>query len=530
LAIRFFPKGQPSAFNRGRAGANPVGLRGYLVLLMGFCVWHSVRCADAGKLGIFEGQSDVGVVQKAGSAELAPSGPAYLVNGGGENMWFTNDAFHFVWTRVSGDFAFEAAIQWQRAGGNPHRKACLLVRQTLEPGSPYVDVAAHGNGLLSLQFRDAPGGLTHEIQVRQPAPAAGEASNPASELVGLTRQGEVFFITQTQGTAPAKPLGAFTRLKFTDPVYVGLGVCAHDAQGLETARFTRVQLRKPAPSAAGPAVLHCALETVDIASKDRRLRFHTTDHIEAPNWTKDGRFFLFNSGGRILRLPVQGGVPIPLDTGFAQRCNNDHGLSPDGAWLAISDQSQDGKSRIYIVPERGGTSRQLTPLGPSYWHGWAPQGSTVAYCAERNGEFDVYTIPVVGGQERRLTTAPGLDDGPDYSPDGKFIYFNSERTGTMQIWRMHPDGSDQEQLTSDSFNNWFPHPSPDGRWLVFLSYEHDVKGHPANQPVRLRLMPIAGGPLQELARLFGGQGTMNVPSWSPDSRQVAFVSYELLGP
>ena len=172
--------------------------------------------------------------------------------------------------------------------------------------------------------------------------------------------------------------------------------------------------------------------------------------------------------------------------------------------------------------------QSITTLGPSYWHGWSPDGATLAYCAERNGEFDIYTIPAAGGEEKRLTTAKGLDDGPDYSPDGKFIYFNSDRTGMMHIWRMKADGSDQQQVTFDEFNNWFPHPSPDGKWLVFLSYEKEVTGHPANKPVRLRLMPAGGGPTQDLARLFGGQGTMNVPSWSPDSRQVAFVSCELI--
>jgi len=134
---------------------------------------------------------------------------------------------------------------------------------------------------------------------------------------------------------------------------------------------------------------------------------------------------------------------------------------------------------------------------------------------------------VDGGEETRLTTAPGLDDGPDYSPDGQYIYFNSERTGAMQIWRMKPDGSQQEQVTSDDYNNWFAHPSPDGKWIVFLSYDKSVTGHPENKDVTLRLMPAKGGKIETLAKLFGGQGTMNVPSWSPDSKQIAFVSYQM---
>jgi len=169
--------------------------------------------------------------------------------------------------------------------------------------------------------------------------------------------------------------------------------------------------------------------------------------------------------------------------------------------------------------------RQVTELGPSYWHGWSPDGKTLAYCAERGGEFDIYTVATAGGEERRMTTAKGLDDGPDYSPDGKLIYFCSDRSGRMQIWRMRADGSEEEAVTRDERGNWFPHPSPDGEWLVYLSYEPGVEGHPENRDVELRLLHLATGRTEVLAKLLGGQGTINVPSWSPDSRRLAFVSY-----
>ncbi len=473
----------------------------------------------ADELGAFEAQADIGRVGQAGSATF-DSTRSGVISGGGENMWFTNDAFHFVWKKLSGDFALQAAIDWIGTGGNPHRKACLMVRQGLEPDAAYVDVALHGDGLTSLQFREVQGGPTHEIQANVTRPGR----------VGLERQGETFFMTLpgTASSSPSPVSGAFFRMHFSDPVYVGLGVCAHDDKVIEKAKFSEIELRAGGGSASGKPVVHCAREIVPVGSKDRRVLHHTTDLIEAPNWTKDGKHVLFNSRGHIYKLPVTGGEPELVETGFAQRCNNDHGLSPDGTQLAISDQTRGGKSLIYLVPSTGGAPRQVTSSGPSYWHGWSPDGSTLAYCAERNGEFDIYTIPVNGGEEKRLTSAPGLDDGPDYASDGNFIYFNSERSGTMQVWRMKPDGSQQEQVTSDGFNNWFPHPSPDGKWLVFLSYDKDVTGHPANKPVRLRLMPLAGGPIQDLAHLFGGQGTINVPSWSPDSRSVAFVSYELI--
>jgi TolB protein len=270
------------------------------------------------------------------------------------------------------------------------------------------------------------------------------------------------------------------------------------------------------------------LELVPIGSKDRRVLYHARTNFEAPNWSRDGQFLLFNKGGRIFRIAANGGEPQMVNTGFAVRCNNDHGISPDGTQLVISDQTKTGKSLIYVLPITGGEPRQITLTGPSYWHGWSPDGKTLAFCGERNKEFDIYTIPSEGGEERRLTTSTGLDDGPDYSPDGKFIYFNSERTGKMQIWKMQSDGSEQTQVTNDQMNNWFPHPSPDGKWLVYLSYESGVQGHPANKPVALKLMNVQNGEIQLLAKLFGGQGTINVPSWSPDSKRIAFVSYHFL--
>jgi len=311
-------------------------------------------------------------------------------------------------------------------------------------------------------------------------------------------------------------------------VHVGLGVCAHDNKVLETARFSKPRLTRGAEPAGTNTSLHCALEVVPIGSKDRRVVYHTTQLIEAPNWTHDGKSLIYNSKGRIYRIAAAGGEPELINTGALNKCNNDHGLSPDGKMLAISDQSATGKSLIYLVPSSGGEPRRITETGPSYWHGWSPDGNQLAYCAERAGEFDIYIVPAEGGAERRLTTAKGLDDGPDYSADGKLIYFNSDRSGRMEIWRMRSDGTNQEAVVADEYNNWFPHPSPDGKWLVFLTYDGDVKGHPENKPVKLRLMPLNGGPVQELARLFGGQGTINVPSWSPDGRQVAFVSYELI--
>jgi Tol biopolymer transport system component len=228
---------------------------------------------------------------------------------------------------------------------------------------------------------------------------------------------------------------------------------------------------------------------------------------------------------------VDGGKPIPIDTGIINRINNDHLVSPDGAMVGFSDSSQPPRqSLIYLVPITGGTPKKMTEQAPSYLHGWSPDGKTLAFCGARNGNFDVYTIPAAGGEETRLTTAEGLDDGPEYSPDGKYIYFNSVRSGSMQVWRMKADGSEQEQLTDDEYNNWFPHVSPDGQRIVFISFDKEVPAgqHPPDKEVVLRIMTLNNKRITVLTKLFGGQGTINVNSWSPDSRRLAFVSYQYI--
>jgi Tol biopolymer transport system component len=293
--------------------------------------------------------------------------------------------------------------------------------------------------------------------------------------------------------------------------------------------FSNVKIQALRSTGEKP-LLFSTLETVPVASTDRRVSYVAQAHFEAPNWSRDGSYFLFNQDGGIYRLAVDGGAPVKLNTGPQLKCNNDHGISPDGTMLAISDSTEIGKSLVYTLPITGGTPKKITPTGPSYWHGWSPDNATLAFVGQRNGDFDIYSIPVNGGEEKRLTTAPGLDDGPEYSPDGQWIYFNSERTGHMQIWRMHPDGSQQEQVLNDETNDWFPHISPDGKWMTFVAYEKGVNGHPPDKDVTLNLVSLGDNKVKVLAKLFGGQGTNNVPSWSPDSTKVAFVSYQYLPP
>jgi hypothetical protein len=475
--------------------------------------------SPASALGLFDHHQDIGTVLHPGAASFDADQRTYSISGSGENMWFNRDAFHFVWTQSAGDLALVADVALAGKGSEPHRKACLMIRQSLDPDAAYVDIALHGDGLTSLQFRDARGAATHEVQSNRSAP----------KRLRLEKRGKYTLMYLADAGNDPVFSGAAVRVELQDPFYVGLGVCSHNKDATETALFSNVELVTPLPARAERPQLYSSLETQTIASTDRRVVYVTAGRIEAPNWLRDNSALIFNSGGRIHRIPPAGGTPQPIDTGFATRCNNDHGVAPDGKTLVISDQSQeDRKSLIYTLPISGGTPTRVTTRGPSYWHGWSPDGKTLAFCGERDGEFDVYTIPTAGGDETRLTTAPGLDDGPEYSPDGKFIYFNSVRTGLMQIWRIRPDGTGQEQITIDDSNNWFPHLSPDGRRMVFLTYEKDVTGHPENKDVALRIMTLDSKKIDVLGRFLGGQGTINVPSWSPDGRKIAFVSYQLI--
>lgn len=274
------------------------------------------------------------------------------------------------------------------------------------------------------------------------------------------------------------------------------------------------------------------VQTVDIASIKIDTVLVAKGDYEAPNWHPDN-YLVMNFRGKMVKLNLATKSLTVINTGSINHLMDDHGISPDGKFLAITDFDSSGHSLqkykffIYTVPAAGGEPKQLTFDNLSFWHGWSPDGKTIAYCGGSFTNLDVYTIPAAGGTPKRLTETEGLDDGPDYSPDGKYIYFHSYRTGHMQIWRMHADGSQPEQMTADENSNWFAHPSPDNKWIAYIAYTTDEKqNHPFGKQVKLRMMDIKTKTLKDITPVFfGGAGTINTPSWSPDSRKVAFVSY-----
>jgi Tol biopolymer transport system component len=282
---------------------------------------------------------------------------------------------------------------------------------------------------------------------------------------------------------------------------------------------------------AGKKVIS-SLYIYDLASGKSTLILTEKRHFEAPNWSRDGQHLLINAYGKLEKVSPTGQKQGELPTGSVDKANNDHGYSFDGKMLYISSAKSEIKehtSFIYKVGSEGGNPVQLTPLTPSYWHGISPDGKTMVYCAARNGNYDVYAMSSNGGEEIRLTSTEGLDDGPEYAPDGKYIYINSFRSGMMQIWRMKADGSEPEQMTFDAHSNWFAHIAPNNQVATIITYMEDQKqAHPFGHQVKLRLLDLKTKAVKDLTEAFyGGQGTINVPSWSPDGKKFAYVRYAL---
>ena len=507
-------------------------------------VFCGAAISGAEGLGLFESNGDVGVTPQKGKVEF-DGAREYRVTGGGANIWAATDAFQFVWKKMSGNMALTADVHFVGPGAVAHRKAVLMIRQSLDADSAYADVALHGSGLTSLQYRATAAAMTTEMQ------QAAQSDMSAPVRIRIERRGDRFTMLagkpgeQLTTTGPAS-------VTLHDPVYVGLAVCSHDANVLETAVFSNVSIESLSLVRAPQPGYRSKISIYDLRDKTIRTVYQADQVFEAPNWSSDGKYLLANSAGRLFRIPVDNSAsaaPEPIDIDPSLRLNNDHAPSPDGKRIAFSATSPASRqSQVYLANADGSNTHVMVTTTPSYFHGWSPDGKYLAYVYQHpaaNGvpaNYDIFRIPAAGGESEQLDSNPGYDDGPDYSPDGNWIYFNSDRSGNWDVWRIPADGAgpgDQkaEQLTNDELEDWFPHPSPDAKWLLFLSFAKGTATHNDKLPgTRLRMIPMPGprlakaSQIQILTTFFGGQGTINVNSWSPDSTRFAYVIYEPLPP
>jgi TolB protein len=501
-----------------------------LVLLAGLLFPFTIAMAQSGATGDFQIQADIGKPAIKGSSVYDASTQTYNLKGGGYNIWFNRDEFQYLYNKLTGNFILTANIKLKGEGKDPHRKIGWMIRESDKEDAAHISATVHGDGLTVLQWRTVRGAF-----MRDPEDELFHLKK-GIEIVQLERLGKMIIMRAAAPGEPLQVVGSHEMPDMKDEILAGLFLCSHNPDAQEEGIAWNVRIEKTMPEewdAYKQGFVSSRLETMNVFDGKRKLIHSYKERLEAPNWMPDGKNLLFNQDGHIFSIPVEGGEPKMINTGIADRNNNDHVISFDGKWLAVSHHRQGlpgGGSSIYVLPISGGEPKLITDSTPSYLHGWNPNNKELVYVAQRLSNSPVYNIykkAVNGGKEIQLTNNKKSHvDGPEFSPDGKYIYYNADETGTMQIWRMKPDGSGKVQITFDEYHNWFPHISPDGKWMVFLSFPPTIKSddHPFYKRVMMRLMPVGGGAPKVIAYLYGGQGTINTSSWSPDSKQIAFVT------
>ncbi len=500
-------------------------------LLFTCCLFTNLlSMAQTNTVGIFNNHTDIGNPKVKGTVSFDAAGQHYTLKGGGYNIWFNRDEFHYAYNKLKGDFIITANVALEGESKEPHRKIGLMVRASEQADAAHMSAVLHGDGLTVLQWRSLRGAY-----MRDPEDEIFAIKNNP-QIVQLERLGKTFIMRVANPGEPLQEIGRTDLVDMPDEVLAGLFLNSHNPDALETGKAWNVRIEQTVPEKHNgyqDGILGSRLELMNVFDGIRTVIYEDTGRFEAPNWMPDGKRILFNQEGKIYTIPVEGGSPLLLNTGKIARNNNDHVISFDGKMLGISshrDGMPGGGSTVFTLPLTGGEPKLVTDSTPSYLHGWSPNGKEVVYTAQRTSvspAYNIYKKAIAGGAEVQLTSnKKGLSDGPEYSPDGKYIYYNANHSGTMQLYHMKPDGSQPEQLTFDEYNNWFPHISPDGKWIVFISFPNtiDPADHPFYKRVMLRLMPVSGGAPKVIAYLYGGQGTINTPSWSPDSKRIAFVS------
>ncbi len=491
-----------------------------ILVVLAICSQFNAIAQQLESVGIFEHNEDVGNPKLKGSAIYSKEDQTYTLTGAGLNMWEANDQFHFAWKKIKGDFIVRATVQFVGKGSFDHRKIGIIARDQLTADSRYVDGAVHGDVLTSLQYRASDGAKTEHTVLSSFHPTEIE----------FERVGNTF-------TFSAAPYGenyksVSKEVILNEEVYVGLFICSHVEDVIEKAMFSNVQIIIPPAKDFRPYrdYIGSHIEIMEVATGKRKIIHSAPNSLQAPNWTPDNKYLIYNAEGLLYRYDLKSGNIEKLNSGIATSNNNDHVLSFDGKMLGISNHVGEKRtSTIFTMPVTGSDNpTKITDEnnGHSYLHSWSPDGKQLIFTGQRNNNFDIYAVDVATKKETRLTEDVSLDDGPEFTPDGKSIWFNSVRTGTMKLWKMKADGSNEEQVTFDEYNDWFPHFSPDGKQVIYISFPKDIDpaSHPFYKKCYLRIMPTSGGVPKTIAYIYGGQGTINVPSWSPDGKYIAFVS------
>ena len=494
-----------------------------MLICLCFC---QLAWSQENAIGLFQYNQDIGNPKLAGSATYDDFTQTYAINGAGYNIWGQRDEHRYLYNKIKGDFIVTANFRFE-GNNESHRKIGWMTRASEDDNSVMIGGFLHGDGLTAGQWRERKG-----ADMQSPVDDIW-APKRFYDIIQLERRGTTFIVRAAHSGEPLQEISSKDLPFMPEEALTGIVISSHDVDTMEAAKVWNVRIDQPVAENYNPyesGFIGCRMETMNVFDGKRKVIYEKEDRFEAPNWMPNGKELLFNMDGSLYTMPVGGGDISKLDTGSADKLNNDHCISFDGKMLGISHD--DGKgSNVFVLPLTGGEPKPVTTNAPSYLHGWSANNKEVVYVAQRNGGnvYDIYKKSIKGGQEVKLTNTKKLEhvDGCEYSPDGKYIYYNgSKNGGTMQLWRMKPDGSNKEQITFDEYNDWFPHISPDGKWIAFISFAPDIElnSHPSYKQVMIRLIPTSGGVPKVIAQLYGGQGTINVNSWSPDSKHIAFVS------
>lgn len=477
-------------------------------------------------VGALQYNKDIGSPKLSGSASYDEGTQTYTIKGAGYNIWGQRDEHHYLYNKLKGDFILTANFELEGVN-EVHRKTGWMVRASEADNSVMCGGFLHGDGLTAMQWRERTGAM-----MENPYDDIW-ATKRYFEIIQLERRGNVFTLRVAHPGEPFEEIKSKVMEYMPDEVLAGIVIGSHVEDVIETAHVWNMRIDQPVLENYNPGKegwIGCRLETMNVFNGKRNVIYKKDGRFEAPNWMPDGKKLLFNMDGTLHTIPVEGGKIEKINTGSSNQLNNDHCISFNGKMIGISNNNGKG-SNVFYLPIEGGEPVTITTEAPSYLHGWAPNNKDIVYVAQRNGVpiYDIYKKSIKGGSEVKLTNNQKREhvDGCEYSPDGKYIYYNgSKKGGTMQLWRMKSDGSEKEQLTFDEYNDWFPHLSPDGKWIAFISFKPNIElnSHPSYKRVMLRLMPVSGGAPKVIAFMYGGQGTFNVNSWSPDSKHIAFVS------